>query len=321
MSGEEFVYDRQVGGDRLPGERINQHIIGTQDRERRLMMKLVGRTLVSLTLVLSSALWAQSEPGSNPGSKPGSDEESSVTARASAIIQARFNQSRPGIVVESIVPSKIDGLYKVQLQGGPSLYVTGDGGYFVMGDLFEVVQGGFVNLAEKEREGDRARLMGEVKSADMIVFAPQQLPAKAVINVFTDVDCYYCQKLHQEVPDLNRLGIEVRYLAYPRAGIGSDSYKKIASAWCADDKQAAITKLKNRQHIVSNVCPNNPVKAQFELGKKVGVTGTPAMVTTEGRLMPGYMPALQLANALNVVVDPEIGRELAMKAAAAQNKR
>ena len=238
------------------------------------------------------------------------------SADIEAAITRNFKISRPTIQIESIQPSQIPGLYAVKVAGGPVLYSTDDGRYFVVGDLFEVAPGGFVNLAEKAREGDRADLMAAVKEEDMIVFSPQQLPAKASIMVFTDVDCYYCQKLHQEVPDLNRIGIEVRYLAYPRAGIGSDAYKKMASAWCADDKPAALTKLKNRQRIAPNVCAANPVEQQFSLGQRVGVTGTPAMVTTEGRLMPGYMPALQLASVLGVAVDPEIARELAAKQAA-----
>ena len=245
-----------------------------------------------------------------------SDQASPEMAAVKQAIRASFSASRPGITLESIRPSQLAGVYAVSVANGPTLYVSADGKHFVLGDLYEVAPGGFVNLAEQAREGGRAEQMAQIDVKEMIVFAPKELPAKASIMIFTDVDCYYCQKLHKEVPDLNRIGIEVRYLAYPRAGIGSESYKKIASAWCAADKPAAMTKLKNRQRIVTNVCPDNPVAAQFKLGQKVGVTGTPAMVTTAGKLMPGYMPALQLANALGVAVDPELAKELAAKQAA-----
>lgn len=234
-------------------------------------------------------------------------------AQVDSIIRASFKESRPEIKIDRIIPSEIPGMYSVKIQNGPVLHTSADGGFFVLGDMYQVAQGGFINLAEKQRESGRAQVMAGVDTADMIVFSPQQQPVKASVAVFTDVDCYYCQKLHQEVPDLNRLGIEVRYLAYPRAGIGSESYKKIASAWCANDKQEALTKLKNRQRIATNVCKGNPVASQFELGKRVGVTGTPALVTTSGRLMPGYMPALQLAAALGVAVDPDIVAELQQK--------
>ncbi len=260
-------------------------------------------------LALSSLSLAQGEANAAPAA---------VSADVQAAIRASFKASRPGLTLQSISTSEIEGLYAVKIANGPVLYSTRDGKYFVLGDLFEAAPGGFINLAERAREGGRAELMASINTSDMIVFAPKDQPAKAAIMVFTDVDCFYCQKLHQEVPDLNRLGIEVRYLAYPRAGIGSDSYKKIASAWCAEDKQTAMTKLKTRQRIPTNVCPGNPVEAQFKLGQQVGVSGTPAMVTTEGRLMPGYMPALQLASALGIAVDPVLAAELQQKQAASK---
>ena len=118
---------------------------------------------------------------------------------------------------------------------------------------------------------------------------------RASVTVFTDVDCFYCQKLHNEVPAMNERGIEVRYLAYPRAGVGSESYRKIASAWCDKDPQEAITRLKNRQNIPENVCPGNPVADQFMLGQQAGVRGTPALVLESGEMVPGYLSAQDLA--------------------------
>ena len=132
----------------------------------------------------------------------------------------------------------------------------------------------------------------------MIVFGPEE--AKAFVYVFTDVDCYYCQKLHQEVPALKELGVEIRYLAYPRAGVGSPSYRKIASAWCAEDPNISLTALKAGEQIPDNVCENNPVAEQYMLGGQLGVSGTPALVTESGKLLPGYMPADKLANALGL---------------------
>lgn len=213
-------------------------------------------------------------------------------------ITSKLESARRGMKVKSVEPSKIKGIYNVKVTDGPQLYVDETGSFFVAGDLYQITPRGFVNLAEQDRDGDRAQLMAQLDPKEMIVFPAKE--KKATITVFTDVDCFYCQKLHKEVPEMNKLGIEVRYLAYPRAGIGSASYKKIASAWCADNPNEALTKLKNKQNIPENVCADNPVAAQFNLGKKVGVTGTPAMVMENGRLLPGYMPADRLAKALGI---------------------
>ena len=162
----------------------------------------------------------------------------------------------------------------------------------------ELTDTSLVNLAEAGRTAKRQALMAQVTAEEMVVFSPEGT-TKASISVFTDVDCGYCQKLHLEVPKLNEMGIEVRYLAYPRAGVGSQSYQKIVSAWCSADRNTAITRLKARQTIPTLTC-SNPVASQLDLGREVGVTGTPAIVLEDGRLLPGYMPAEQLAEALGI---------------------
>ncbi len=205
-------------------------------------------------------------------------------------IAAKLAQARPELVVESVQPSVANGLYEVNISGGLTLYSTEDGDFFVLGDLFAVEIDGLVNVSEQQRDVVRKELLAEVSPEDMIVFSAEG-ERRGVVTVFTDVDCFYCQKLHQEVPTLNKLGVEVRYMAYPRAGLGSESFRKIASAWCAENPQQAITALKNREDIPENVCPGNPVADQFMLGQKAGVNGTPALVLESGRLLPGYMTA------------------------------
>ena len=109
--------------------------------------------------------------------------------------------------------------------------------------------------------------------------------------MFTDVTCFYCQKLHKEVPALNKRGVEVRYLAYPRAGVGSAGFNQLASAWCADNPQETLTQLKNKQSVPEKVCADNPIAAQYQLGQELGVRGTPAIVTQDGQMIPGYQSA------------------------------
>jgi thiol:disulfide interchange protein DsbC len=216
-----------------------------------------------------------------------------------AVIKRSLESSRPDIKVSSVAPSPIAGVYEVQVENGPIVYASPDGKYFVAGDLFQVKAQGFANLAEEKRNVERAKAMASVKLDDMIVFKPKG-PTKAFVSVFTDVDCGYCQKLHQEVPALNAMGIEVRYLAFPRAGVGSPTYEKLVTAWCAKDRQATLTRYKNREAVPTKTCANNPVAAEYALGESIGINGTPALITAKGELLPGYMPAAELAKRLNV---------------------
>lgn len=215
------------------------------------------------------------------------------------VLIKRALEVHPDMKVESVAASEIPGLFAVQLKEGPVLYVSADGKYFLHGELYAVQDKEFVNLSEQRASGQRAKALAAVKLKDMIVFKPNG-PTKAVINVFTDVDCGYCRKLHKEVPQLNAMGIEVRYLAYPRAGVGSESYQKMVTTWCAKDRQGTLTRYKNGEAVPISTCADNPVAAEYQLGDRIGVAGTPTLVTTSGELIPGYVPAAELAQRLGV---------------------
>lgn len=230
---------------------------------------------------------------------PASAQERAVDAQIESSLRERLGSSAVGLEVESVAVSEIPGMYRVQLKDGPMIYATEDGGYFILGDLFSVGPGGFVNLAEQQRSQARKARLDEVPTEEKIVF-PATGKTLATVTVFTDVSCPWCQRLHQEVPELNRRGVEVRYLAYPRAGVGSPGFRQLASAWCAKNRQDTLTRLKNRESVPDNVCPGNPVAKQFELGREIGVTGTPAIILSSGQLIPGYKKADDLITMLNI---------------------
>ncbi len=245
---------------------------------------------------LTALLWvATLSPPAHAATAPAPSVE---PARAAAIV-AKLKQARPEFEYADIEPSPVAGIVQVQVVGGPLLYVVGDGEFFFSGDLYQVKPGAFVNVHELELMAIRKQRIAAVPLKEMIVFAPAG-PVKAVVNVFTDVDCGYCRLLHKEVPALNEMGVEVRYLAYPRAGIDSDAYRKYVSAWCAKEPRKALAILKSGGAIPDNQCPGNPVAKQFQLGQALGVNGTPAIVLADGTLLPGFMPAAELGNLLGL---------------------
>lgn len=203
-----------------------------------------------------------------------------------------------GLEVGTIRASEMPGMFEVELTNGPILYSTEKGDYFIVGDLYSVTPQGYVNLAEQRRDAQRVARLDAVDTKDMIVFSPKEKP-RAHITVFTDVTCYYCQKLHAEVPELNRLGIEVRYLAYPRAGVGSEGFYKLETAWCASNPQDVLTRLKNKEQVPTQSC-DNPIAGQYQLGQELGVRGTPAIITETGKMIPGYQSATDLVVSLGL---------------------
>ena len=134
----------------------------------------------------------------------------------------------------------------------------------------------------------------------MLVYSPPKgVKTKHVVTVFTDIDCGYCRKLHAEMPDYNKQGIEIRYLFYPRAGVGSESYKKAVKVWCSDDKHKAMDVSKAGNRVEARIDCENPVDEHMTLGGLVGVSGTPALVLEDGKVVPGYVPADRLSKVLD----------------------
>jgi len=216
-----------------------------------------------------------------------------------AAIEAGLKRGSAGIQVTKVAETPMKDVYYVKVAGGPILYTNADGSYFIQGDLVEVQSGRFSSWAEKTFVGDRIELVKSIDPKSTINFSPDG-ERKAVMYVFTDADCGYCRKLHAEISQLNEFGIEVRYLAYPRAGIGSSAYKKMVSAWCADDPNKAMTQIKSGQRIPEIMCEGHPVNEHMEIVQELGLSGTPAVLFMDGTIIPGYRPAADFAKILGV---------------------
>lgn len=214
-------------------------------------------------------------------------------------IRAQLGAALPALNITTIEKTPVDGLFEVSSSNDQPLLVSASGKYIVAGEVYQLEGHRITNISEQKREAQRAELLAAVPDAEKMSFIPKG-EVKAKITVFTDIDCGYCRKLHKEIPQLNALGVQVDYLAYPRAGVGSVSYNKVVSAWCADDPQAAMTKAKNGEVIPAKRC-ENPVARHLTLGQKVGVNGTPAIVLQSGKMLPGYAPAKVLAKQLGVL--------------------
>jgi thiol:disulfide interchange protein DsbC len=218
---------------------------------------------------------------------------SSAHADEAAIRQA-IEKSMPTAKVESIKPSEIKGVSEVVI-GASIYYVSEDGKYLLQGRLIDVANR--TDLTEKKLGATRKAALEKMGVDNMIVFKPKI--ARYKVSVFTDIDCGYCRKLHSEIDQYMAEGITIQYLFFPRAGKGSDSYNKAVSVWCAKDRNAALTAAKKDQKVESKTCAN-PIDKQMELSEQFGAQGTPMIVTENGTVIPGYQPAKELAQALQI---------------------
>jgi thiol:disulfide interchange protein DsbC len=197
-------------------------------------------------------------------------------------IAAKLN----GVSPSDITDSPIEGLYQVSV-GSNVAYVTADGRFLIQGEVYDLQN--LENLTEATRAAARTDLLGTVDPSEMIVFKAEGEP-KHTITIFTDIDCGYCRQFHRDIQQVNALGIEVHYLFYPRTGPDTDSWAKADKVWCAEDRNAALTRAKAGGAVPDAECGTTPVAAHFELGRQVGVRGTPAMYAENGELLGGYLP-------------------------------
>jgi thiol:disulfide interchange protein DsbC len=197
------------------------------------------------------------------------------------------------VPVESVAASPLNGLYEVKLKGGRVLYASPDGQFVMQGYLYQLKDGQPVNLTEKTERASIAKTINAIPQAETVVF-PAVGETKSHITVFTDTTCPYCQKLHAEVPELNKMGVEVRYVAFPRQGLDSPGDQQLQAVWCSKDRKGSLEKLMSNKDVEAPQCAN-PVSKQFALGQSIGVNGTPAIVLADGQVIPGYQPAAQVA--------------------------
>ena len=209
-------------------------------------------------------------------------------------VKQRLEKAVPGYDTDSIKLTPVPGLYEF-VGHGQVLYISADGRYIINGNVIDLDTR--QNLTELTQRSVIKKVMDEYDKKKTITFSPVGKP-KHIISVFTDVDCPYCSMLHREVPKLNKAGVEIRYLMYPRAGAGSSTFNKSVSAWCSEDQKKAIGVAKEGGTVVAMNC-DNPVQEQFDLGQMIGVSGTPTLVLESGRVLPGYLPADKLLEVLN----------------------
>jgi len=210
-----------------------------------------------------------------------------------AEVRARVVAKLPGAEASDVAVSPIPGLYEVTM-GGLIAYVSSDGKYLLSGNVYDLDTQ--VNLTASRRNSARAKALAAASESNMIVFGPAN--AKMTVTVFTDIDCGYCRKFHSQIADVNKAGVRVRYMFFPRTGPATESWTKAEQVWCAADRRDALTRAKKGDTFKGKSCGDAAVKSQYELGSDLGVEGTPAIFTQNGDYVGGYLAPAELVQAI-----------------------
>lgn len=258
-----------------------------ENEQRKLDMRsVIGLPLVVLSLFFASIAYCASS------------NQLVTTTQKNAInraIDKLSKQTGKNIPVSDITSSPIPGLLQVTSDLN-IFYITADGEYLFAGDLLDLNKDkNSWNITENQTRALRVKALAAVSEKDMIIYPATGKKKLGTITVFTDLDCPYCHKMQEHIGEYNDLGITVRYLAFPRAGSKSKSFDEAVKIWCAADKEKAYNTAVELKEYPKETCNNNPVQMEFDLGLKMGITGTPTIILDNGAKIGGLVEPNALA--------------------------
>jgi thiol:disulfide interchange protein DsbC len=219
--------------------------------------------------------------------------EAGVDEATEQAIRGSLQVLLPGLVPDTVRATPIDNLYEITF-GTRIVYITADGRFLLQGKLVDLETRS--EITDKRLSELKQAALAQVGEDRMVIYSPED--PRHQVTVFTDIDCGFCRRMHAEMEQYHKQGIAIRYLFYPRAGIGSDSYAKAVSVWCAADRHGAMDAAKAGEAVPAKTC-ENPVDAHYELGQQMRISGTPALVLSDGEIVPGYVPPDKLRRALD----------------------
>lgn len=199
-------------------------------------------------------------------------------------VRAALATIAPNVKPDQVQKAELPGFYSVVLRG-QVVYVSADGKYLIQGDVVDIQAK--ESLSGRALAGVRGAALKDLPLAKRIVFSPPN--PKHTVVVFTDVDCPYCRQFHKQIAAFNQAGIAVQYVFFPLQ-IHPNADKKAISVWCAQDRAAAYTAAMNGQDLAGKTC-DNPIAETTALGMKIGIGGTPTILTPDGTQVNGNAAA------------------------------
>lgn len=267
-------------------------------RSKLMMMCLLSTSLFTVT-ACSNSDSAQKKEDTLTATAPATGQASSITERnvqqrLRTTLEKNFKLANVTVKIIEIKATEVPNLFWVSLEGMSPIYATSDGQYVLQGDIIRLGENKLQNVSDAFQTEINKKLFDALKVEDLIVY-PAKGKTKHVIYVFTDSSCPYCHKLHEQLGEINAKGIEVRYIAWPR---GEQFIPTMEAIWCSADRKAAFNQAIANQNISATQC-KNPVKDQFKLGQAIGVNGTPAIYSSEGEYLGGYLKTDEINALLN----------------------
>jgi thiol:disulfide interchange protein DsbC len=204
-----------------------------------------------------------------------------VVSAAAATPEESFRKSFPGISAESIRPTAVSGLYEVT-SGSRIVYYAPGPEYLIQGPIIN-----------KNREN-----ITEMRITEIIGGKLKTIPLEKAIRIgtgthqvveITDPDCSFCRKASRFFANRNDI---TRHVFLLPASMHPNAKAKTLYIFCSDDKAKAYEEAMNGKldDMKFSKCESteaeNLLKEHQEIGRKVGVTGTPLFLI-DGQVVLG----------------------------------
>jgi thiol:disulfide interchange protein DsbC len=214
-----------------------------------------------------------------------------------SVIKEKLSQIIPAeLEIDSIQRSEVENFYEIELSDNSFFYVGENAQYLFLGDIYKLGENELINISQQKKFSSSQEMLKKINPESLISFTPELIKYK--IYVFTDVDCGFCRKFHNQIGAYLNEGIQINYLAFPRSGVESETYKKMTTAWCSDDRQKVLTGLKNDEVFDQIDCVDNPIKEHYQLAKSIDIQGTPTIISSTGLTIPGFIEAKEIVEYL-----------------------
>ena len=197
-------------------------------------------------------------------------------------IRKTVSNAYPDVVIDEI--KKIDDNFHEIIINKQIYYATNDGKYLIVGNVINLNTK--ESITENTKMNQRLSIIDSIDMKNYMIFKPKK--TDHILTIFTDTSCPYCQKLHNEIPDLLENNIEIRYVLFSRNGNDVDAYQQLVSAWCSADKVDALEDLFAGDILDDISDCENPIARNFDYAGSLSVEGTPTIFLEDGRIIPGY---------------------------------
>jgi len=197
----------------------------------------------------------------------------------------------PDVIVISVEKSPVEGLWEVAVTGkGRNKAVV----YLDSTKKF-LIQGPIINLATKtnitETKFDEINKVevSKIPLQDSLIIGDSK--AKNRIFVFTDPDCPYCSKFHDEIKKVveKRKDIVFYVKLFPLS-IHPQAHDKAVAIECEKDNDKAVKMLEDayaKKDIPKAACNTKTVDENIKLGESLGLNGTPTVIFADGKVKNG----------------------------------